>query len=135
MVASLKKLNISAKNGIYKLGQLLQEARKKDRNFPFDEKLANFAKNIQLDIEVKTKDVVILNNNEIVQMSHITQKQLYDDAIIKTTTDHEHQTKWVDKLQTVILWEEVWKVVHNCLLTSKTKTIIWEQIHLNFYTQ
>ena len=68
-------------------------------------------------------------------MSNITQKRLYDDAIIKTTTDHEYQTKWVDKLQTVIIWEEVWKVAHNFLLTSKTKTIIWEQIHLNFYTQ
>ena len=72
----------------------MQEARKKDRKVPFDEKLANFARSIQLDFEVKTKDVVILNNNKTVQMSHITQKQLYDDGIIKTnTTDHEYQTK------------------------------------------
>ena len=78
----------------------MQEARKKDRNVPFDEKLANFAKSIHLDFEVKTNDVVILNNNKTVQMSQITQKELYEDAILKTTTDHVHQTKWVEKLQT-----------------------------------
>ena len=67
-------------------------------------------------------------------MSHITQKQLYENAIVRTTTTHNYQIKWIDKLQTVILWEEVWKAVHNFLMTSKIKTIIWEQIHLNFYT-
>ena len=35
----------------------------------------------------------------------------------------------------MILWDEVWTTVHNFLLSNKTKTIIWEQLHLNFYTQ
>ena len=39
------------------------------------------------------------------------------------------------KLQTLIVWEEVWNTVHNFLLSNKTRTIIWEQLHLNFYTQ
>ena len=63
-------------------------------------------------------------------MSTITQKGLYEDAILKMTTDHIYQTKWMTKLQTVIVWEEVWITVHNVLLS-----IIWEQLHLNFYTQ
>ena len=46
-----------------------------------------------------------------------------------------YQIKWYDKLRTVIMWEEVWNTVHNFLLSNKTKTIIWEQLHLNFYTQ
>ena len=68
-------------------------------------------------------------------MSMITQKDLYEDAILKTTTDHIYQTKWLEKLQILIVWEEVWNTVHNFLLSNKTKTIIWEQLHLNFYTQ
>ena len=30
---------------------------------------------------------------------------------------------------------EAWDTVHNGLSTNKTKNIIWQQIHLNFYTQ
>ena len=33
------------------------------------------------------------------------------------------------------MWNEVWNTVHNFLSTNKTKTAIWQQIHLNFYTQ
>ena len=51
------------------------------------------------------------------------------------TTDHTYQTKWIGKLQIVILWEEVWNSVHNFLLSNRTRTVIWEQLHLNFYTQ
>ena len=35
----------------------------------------------------------------------------------------------------MILWDEVWASVHNLLLSNKTKTAIWEQLYLNFYTQ
>ena len=51
------------------------------------------------------------------------------------STDHTYQTKWVAKLNNVILWEEVWNSVHNFLISNKTRTVIWEQLHLNFYTQ
>ena len=33
------------------------------------------------------------------------------------------------------MWEEVWDSVHNLLALNETRTSIWEQIHLNFYTQ
>ena len=68
-------------------------------------------------------------------MAIITQKQLYEDAILRTSRDHIHQYKWATKLNTLILWEEVWDSVHKFPLSNKTKSIIWEQIHLNFYTQ
>ena len=78
---------------------------------------------------------MILGNTKEVKMSHITQKDLYEDAILKMTTDHIYQTKWGEKLQICIVWEEVWNTVHNFLLSNKTRTVIWEQLHLNFYTQ
>ena len=117
----IKETAYFRKKGIYRLGHLLEEVRKQDRGDPYDEKLANFAKDIQTNMDVNTKDLVILNNDKAVKMSHITQKQLYEDAIVRTTTTHNYQVKWIDKLQTVVLWEEVWKVVHNFLLTSKLK--------------
>ena len=86
-------------------------------------------------MDTNTDHTVILRHTKTVKMSHITQKDLYEDAILKTTTDHPYQTKWAAKLQTPILWEEVWNTVHNILMSNKTKTIIWEQLHLNFYTQ
>ena len=39
------------------------------------------------------------------------------------------------KLNSSIVCDEVWETVHNILSTNRTKTIIWQQIHLNFYTQ
>ena len=66
-------------------------------------------------------------------MSLITQKELYEEAVLKISTDHSHQSKWVIKLGIVIVWEEVWNTIHNILVTNKTKT--GEQVHLNFYTQ
>ena len=69
-------------------------------------------------------------------MSLISQKGQYENAILKKTSDHKYQSKWSSKLKDVmILWDEVWIAVHNCLSSNKTKTAIWEQLHLNFYTQ
>ena len=128
------------RNGINKLGQLLEEKSKESRNLPFDKVLVKVANNIKLEIgifdstDIKT-DVVFLGNKKEVKMRAITQKDLYEDAILKKSTDHIYQTKWMEKLNTLILWEEVWTTLHNFLLSNKTKTAIWEQIHLNFYTQ
>ena len=35
----------------------------------------------------------------------------------------------------MIIWEEEWSSVDNVLVLTETRTAIWEQIHLNFYTQ
>ena len=131
----LKETNYYSKNGIYKLGQLLEEKSKQARNLPFDKTLAVLAENILLDTDFKKDDMVYLGNKNEVKMSLITQKDLYEDAILKISTDHTYQTKWAGKLNILILWEEVWNSVHNFLLSNKTRTTIWEQLHLNFYTQ
>ena len=46
-----------------------------------------------------------------------------------------YQEKWIMKLNAVILREEVWDSLHNFLVSNETRTAVWEQIHLNFYTQ
>ena len=89
-----------------------------------------------LEIAEIKEDMVFLGNTESVKMRLITQKQLYEDAILQKSGDHISQAKWVGKLvNTVILWEEVWGSVHNYLSSNKTRTAIWKQLHLNVYTQ
>ena len=137
---TLKETDYFRKNKIYKLGQLLEEKSKEARNVPFDKKMVSLVNNLTLDIGtmehgVIREDTVFLGNTKIVKMSQITQKDLYEDAILSKTREHFHQEKWITKLQIVILWDEVWNSVHNFLVSNAIRTAIWEQLHLNFYTQ
>ena len=132
---TLKETAYFRKKGIFKLGQLLEEKAKKSRNIPFDKKLTLTAETIHLDTDIDKHDMVYLGNGTDVKMSAITQKDLYEDAILKMSRFHVHETKWIEKLNTIFLTEEVWGSVHNFLSSNQTKTVIWEQIHLNFYTQ
>ena len=59
------------------------------------------------------------------KMSHITQKDLYEDAILLKTGGHFYQDKWYYKLSnTVIVWDEVWRSVHSYLTSNETETVI-----------
>ena len=53
-----------------------------------------------LEITEIKEDMVFLGNTESVKMRTITQKELYEDAILKKSRDHISQTKWVGKLDT-----------------------------------
>ena len=133
---TLKENAYLRKKGISKLGQLFEEKAKKSRNIPFDNKITSIAETIILDTSIEKEDMVILGNGgRQVKMLAITQKDLYEDAIFRMSRPHNHETKWIDKLNTMFLPEEVWASVHNFLSSNQTKTAIWEQIHLNFYTQ
>ena len=56
--------------------------------------------------------------------------------MVRTCSDHHSQAKWVSRLRDIIIWEDVWKNLHeNYLLSNRIKTTIWQQLHLNFYTQ
>ena len=137
---TIKETEHFRKNKIYRLGQLLQEKSKEQRKLPFDKKSVTLLKNIKLDIGTSEYGIikehtVFLGNTEVKKMSQITQKDLYEDAILFKSRNHTYQGKWADKLNTImIIWEEVWDSVHNPLALNETRTAIWEQIHLNFYT-
>ena len=123
------------KNKIYTFGQLLEEKTKEARKLPFDKTLTNFLSKILLNPNVRREDVLVTKKGEVIKLTEITQKLLYEDSLLSISTDHHSQVKWVLKLNTSIIWEEVWETVHNFLSNNKTKTIIWQQVHLNFYTQ
>ena len=65
----------------------------------------------------------------------MTHKEVYEASLMPLNKDHHSTAKWVLKFNTVIPWDKVWENVHNFLGSNETKTVIWQQIHLNFYTQ
>ena len=76
-----------------------------------------------------------MNNGDEIKLQCVTHKLLYEDTISKLPGFHHSQLKWRDTLNTLIVWDDVWYTVHNYLNTHKTTSLIWQQIHLNFYTQ
>ena len=90
---------------------------------------------MNINYDLIKEDIVFLGNTKTVKMAQITQRDLYEDAILYRSREHSYKTKWANELQILIVWDEVWDSVHNFPMTNKTKNAIWEQLHLNFYTQ
>ena len=137
---TIKETKHFQNNNITKLGQLFEEKSKEARNVPHDKKLVSLANSITLaimnmDYESIKVDTVFLGNTEVIKMANITQKDLYEDAILFRSRDHTYKGKWASELNMLILWDAVWDSVHHFPMTNKTKTAIWEQLHLNFYVQ
>ena len=58
----------------------------------------------------------------------VTQKMVYEQLLKLHYRDHHSSAKWVEKLQTPVKWEKVWKLVHNPPSTEETASFVWEQI-------
>ena len=127
--------NYCEKNNVYILEQLFEEKVKESRKLPFDKVLTNLLSNIVLDTSVLKEDILITSNGEEIKFTQLTQKKLYEETPTVIGGDHHSQVKWVEKLNTPIKWDDVWKTVQNMFSTNRTKDVIWKQIHLNFYTQ
>ena len=133
-----KTLNLTKyceENNIQKLEQLLDEKVKESRKLPFDKVLTNMLSKILLNTSVRKEDILTTTDGKEIKFTQITQKHLYEETLLSIGRDHHSQVKWVEKLNTSINWEEVWKAVHNFWSTNQAKNTIWQQIHLNFYTQ
>ena len=49
---------------------------------------------------------------------------------------HISVVKWLDRFNILhSCWDDIWNTVFNFLSSNSTKTLIWQQLHLNFYTQ
>ena len=124
------------KHEIYKYEQLIEEKRKDLASLPFDKTLTKLLDKILILTHARKNDVFIAVNGEESDLAQTTQKLLYEQTLLRVNNyDHHSQAKIFHKLQSVIIWEDVWNSVHNMLSSNETKTAIWQQIHLNFYTQ
>ena len=120
---------------IYRYEQLVEEKRKQMDNLPFDKTLTNILDKICVSTQARKNDILVNHKGEEIKFAQITQKLLYEETLFKIQTDHHSQAKWVRKLNDSIQWEEIWNTIHNTLSTNECKNLIWQQIHLNFYTQ
>ena len=80
-------------------------------------------------------DVLTLINGDEVPFTAVTEKILYEEAIMQKLRAHHSQEKWGNELRLPFVWEDVWTSIHNQLSTNETIDVIWRQVHLNFYTQ
>ena len=68
-----------------------------------------------------------------VKFSLVTQGMLYALLIKRQYRDHHSAAKWVLRMG-VLDWDKIWPAIHNPLAMEDTRSIIWEQLHLNSYT-
>ena len=103
---------------------------------PYDKVLVRILDNILVSRDARKMNILTTDKGEELKFTDITQKNPYEETLLKEhSQDHHSSTKWVIKLSSAVIWNDVWNTVHNMLSTNKTKTVIWQQIHLNFYTQ
>ena len=123
------------RSNLFTFGQFLDEKTKQAREQQYDRKAVALCDQVALKVPVKKEDFLILNKGERIEFKFVTHKQLYEDTISKLPGYHHSQIKWKDALNELIVWDDVWYTVHNYLSTYKATSLIWQQIHLNFYTQ
>jgi len=123
------------KNNIYQYEQLIEEKRKEMAKLPYNKVLTKLLDKILVNTSVRKEDILTTGDGDEIKLSQVTQKILYEDTLLKVERDHHSQAKWVQKFNNSIIWKHVWRAVHNTLPNNETKNVIWQQIHLNFYTQ
>ena len=120
--------------GVFTYGQLLDEVALKNNGRPHRRHSANLFDRIILR-DLDDRQHYLLNTVDgNFKFQKVTQKMLYEQLLKLHYRDHHSSTKWVEKLQTPLEWEKVWKSVDNPLSTEETASFVWEQIHLNMYT-
>ena len=132
---TLTSRNYCDENNIYRYKQLIEEKRKEMGKLPYNKILTNILDKIRVSTSVTKDDILITRDEKEIKLSEITQKLLYEEILLKTERDHHSKAKWTRKLNVSIVWEDVWNAVHSKLSTNGSKSLIWQQIHLNFYTQ
>ena len=122
---------------IYTYGQVLSEHEKKQNNLPHQRYLASICDKItSMDLENRRDDnIYSVTLGEFVSLRVATHKFVYQQLITSKYQEHHSKAKWEEYFHPKNLnWKKVWEAVNNPVTTEDTKSVIWEQIHLNDYT-
>ena len=83
---------------------------------------------IKLEKNIRDTDFLVIKRGEEVKFTDISQKELYEEALLQIETHHHSEVKWTQKLDTHIPWEDVWGAVHtNIVATNQVKNNVWKQ--------
>ena len=82
----------------------------------------------------RSADLLVVNDRAT-PFPLVTQKVLYTALLRLSYKPHAFEVKWRDELPAPPVWRSVWRTVHDTLVYESTRSAVWEQIHLNFFTQ
>ena len=120
-----------------KLAPILEANEFRKKRLPFIRRYTNLYDKLDLRLLTNKTDDLIIINEKPHPFTTVTQKLLYATLLkLKPLYKDSHYVrKWNEEFQTTLNWQEIWRTVHCKTLFESTKSSIWEQIHLNFFTQ
>ena len=124
------------RNGIYTYGQVSSEYVKQQNGAPHNKHIANIhSRIVHTNLIGKSQNTMYNTQSQNdIPFKNVTHKDIYCELIRLNYKEHHSKKKWEEKfINTDIIWPTVWVSVNNPISTEDTKTIIWEQIHLNDY--
>ena len=121
--------------GLFKFSQFLEEKAKARMNQVSDHRAVTLWDNVRINPHAGQDDILLTHNSTILKFPSIPHHVLYEDFISNIPGFHHSQLKWSEHLGLPLDWNDIWNTVHNPLNFCKTTSIIWHQLHLNFYTQ
>ena len=137
--ANLKTIPIPSRcerEGIYTYGEIADEYTKQCNGEPHKAFVANvFPKIIHTDIVGRMHNTIFITELQaLISFTAATCKDIYGEMVQLNYLDHHSIQKWEDKFpHNDITWSAVWKSLNNPVTSENTKTVVWEQIHLNDY--
>ena len=126
-----------ADNNAYTYGSILQEHEKQQNKQPHNKYIASiFTKITYTDLENRQQNEIFNpRTNEYTPFEKTTHSTIYDNLIFLEYKEHHSKNRWNEYFNTIpIIWNNVWKSTNNPISTEDTKTLVWEQAHLNSYT-
>ena len=121
--------------GLFTFAQFLNEKAKERMGIAFDRKAVTLWDDIYMNPHALKDDTLITYDGTALKFLSVTHQNLYVNSIASIPGFHHSQIKWSEHLALPLDWDSIWNTVHNPLNTNKTTSVIWQQLHLNFYTQ
>ena len=117
-------------------GDILREYERMQNNEPHNKHIANvYSRIVTIDMQNRT-DYFFWHT---AKQTYITFKQashkiVYQEVLTSTYKEHHSKQKWEEKFRKSLNWQKIWDSLNNNISNETTKSVIWEQIHLNEYT-
>ena len=67
-------------------------------------------------------------------LRNVPERLLYEEIARTAYLDHHSTGKWLECFSTYLDWPLIWQACYNPLSREHTTAVIWEQLHLNYYT-
>jgi len=115
-------------------GQVQAENNNRTNGTPYITPITNLYDKITVQTKPTNHHLMTIQNKEYT-FHQITIKLLYETLLVDSYKEHHYKEKWHNKFNPNLDWQDIWSRVHNKISFEETKSAIWEQLHLNSYTQ